>query len=45
MCGVLGAELGARAMRLAKDVAAIYALLQEGMHIKGVDRGLTSTQA
>ena len=25
--------------RLAKEVAAIYALLREGMHIKGVDMG------
>ncbi len=31
--------------RLAKEVAAIYALLREGMHEKGVDMGLTSTQA
>ena len=30
---------------LAKDVAAIYDLLREGMHIKGIDMGLISTQA
>ena len=31
--------------RLAKDVAAIYALLREGMRIKVVDMGMISTQA
>ena len=31
--------------RLAKDVAAIYALLRERVHIKGVDMDLISTQA
>jgi len=31
--------------RLAKDVTAIYALLREGMHQKGIDMGLFSTQA
>jgi len=31
--------------RLAKDVTAIYALFREGMHKKGIDMGLFSTQA
>ena len=30
---------------LAKDVAAIYALSRDGMHIKGIDMGLIFTQA
>ena len=30
---------------LAKDVTAIYALLREGMHIKGVDMDVIYTQA
>ena len=31
--------------RLEKDVAAIHALVREGMHEKGVDMDLTSAQA
>ena len=32
-------------LRLAKDVAAMYALLREGAHIKRFDLDLITTQA